>query len=97
MGLGLGDVGLGDAGCGMRDVGRGTRDAGRGTRDAGRGDSGTWDAGTRGRAGTRERDKQTTPEFVKYNFRWSRERCNMLESLSGDSTSKAFVEGKSTR
>ena len=54
-------------------------------------DSGTWDAGTRGR------DKQTTPEFVKYNFRWSRERCNMLESLSGDSTSKAFVEGKSTR
>ena len=63
--------------------------------------TGTWDAdvgrGTRGRAGTRGRDKQTTPEFVKYNFRWSRERCNMLESLSGDFTSKAFVEGKSTR
>ena len=52
---------------------------------------------TRERAGTRGRDKQTTPEFVKYNFRWSRGRCNMLESLSGDSTSKAFVEGKSTR
>ena len=65
--------------------------------DQGTWDSGTWDAGTRGRAGTWERDKQTTPEFVKYNFRWSRERCNMLESLSGDSTSKAFVEGKSTR
>ena len=62
--------------------------------DQGTWDSGTWDAGTRGRAGTWERDKQTTPEFVKYNFRWSRERCNMLESLSGDSTSKAFVEGK---
>ena len=66
--------------------------------------TGTWDGdvgrgrgtGTRGR-GTRGRDKQTTPEFVKYNFRWSRGRCNMLESLSGDSTSKAFVEGKSTR
>ena len=76
-------LGLGDVGLG--DVGRGTRD------------SGTWDAGTWGRTGTRGRDKQTTPEFVKYNFRWSRERCNMLESLSGDSTSKAFVEGKSTR
>ena len=78
-------------------MGRGTRDVGRGTRDAGRGDSGTWDAGTRGRAGTRERDKQTTPEFVKYNFRWSREKCIMMESLSGDSTSKEFVEGTSTR
>ena len=65
--------------------------------DSGTWDSRTWDAGTRGRAGTWERDKQTTPEFVKYNFRWSRERCNMLESLSGDFTSKAFVEGKSTR
>ena len=48
----------------------------------GLGDSGTWDSETRGRkthervtrgrAGTRGRDKQTTPEFVKYNFRWSR-------------------------
>ena len=79
---------------------------GLGLGDVGPGDSGTWDHETRGRGtrgrktqgrGTRGRDKQTTPEFVKYNFRWSRERCNMLESLSGDSTSKAFVEGKSTR
>ena len=51
------------------------------------GDSGTWDSETRGRgtqgrkthgrvtrgrAGTRGRDKQTTTEFAKYNFRWSR-------------------------
>ena len=89
--VGLGDVGLGDAGRGSRrfgDVGRGTWDVGRGTWDVGRGDA--WDAGTRGR------DKQT-PEFVKYNFRSSGERCNMLESLSDDSISKAFVEGKSTR
>ena len=90
-GRGTGTRGRGTRGRGMRDAGRGTWDVGRGTRDAGSGDSGTWDAGTRGR------DKQTTPEFVKYNFRWSRGRCNMLESLSGDSTSKAFVEGKSTR
>ena len=54
----------------------------------GRGDVGRGDSG---------RDKQTTHEFVKNNLRWSRERCNMLESLSGDATSKAFVEGKSTR
>ena len=75
-----------------------TRDSGtrgRGTR--GLEDVGLGDARTRGRAGTRGRDKQTTPEFVKYNLRWSRERCNMLKSLSGDSTSKVFVEGKSTR
>ena len=78
--------------------GRGTGTRGRGTRDARRE---TRDSGTRGRktqgSGIRGRDKQTTPEFVKCNFRWSRERCNMLESLSGDFTSKAFVEGKSTR
>ena len=41
--------------------------------------------GTRGHAGTRGRDKQTTPnicaEFVEYNFRWSRESYFMLESL----------------
>ena len=80
---GLGDVRLGKVGLGDSR----TWDVGRGT----------WDAGTRGRTGSRGRDKQTTPEFVKYNFRWSRERCNMLENLSGDSTSKAFVEGKSTR
>ena len=45
-------------------------------------DSGTW---TRGRwtrnAWTRRRDKHCA-EFVNYNFRWSREKCNMLESLS---------------
>ena len=82
---------------GTRDAGRGMRNAGRGTWDAERGKRGLGDAGTRGRAGTRERDKQTTPEFVKYNFRWSREKCIMMESLSGDSTSKEFVEGKSTR
>ena len=29
---------------------------------------GTQDAGTQGSAGTRACDKQTTPEFVKYNF-----------------------------
>ena len=33
----------------------------------------TWDSGSRGRAGTRGRDKQTTPdicaEFVECNFR----------------------------
>ena len=85
------DSGTRDAGRGTWDVGRGTRDAGRGTREAGTRGRGTWDAGTRGR------DKQTTPEFVKYNFRWSREKCIMMESLSGDSTSKEFVEGKSTR
>ena len=90
-GTGTWDWDSGKWDSGMRDAGRGTRDAGRGTWDAGRGDSGTWDAGTR------ERDKQTTPEFVKYNFRWSREKCIMMESLSGDSTSKEFVEGTSTR
>ena len=67
----LGDVGLGDVGLG--DVGLG---------DVGLGDV---DAGTRGCAWTRERDKQTTPDicadFVEYNFRWSRESYNMLESL----------------
>ena len=40
-----------------------------GTWDSGTWDSGTWDAGTQGHAGTRERDKQTTPgicaEFAK--------------------------------
>ena len=53
--------------------------------DVEREDSGTWDAKTRGRAGTRGRDKQKTPaicaEFVEYNFRWSRESYFMLESL----------------
>ena len=96
-GTGTWDWDSGTWDSGTRDAGRGMRDVRRGTWDAGSGDSGTWDAGTRGRAGTRERDKQTTPEFVKYNFRWSREKCIMIESLSGDSTSKEFVEGKSTR
>ena len=73
------------------DVGLGLGDVGRWTQDSGLGEVSSRDAGTR------ERDNQTTPEFVKYNFQWSRERCNMLESLSGDATSKAFVEGKSTR
>ena len=51
----------------------------------------------RGRAGTRGSDKQTTPEFVKYNFRWSRGRCNMLEScrvtLHRRRSSKVRVHG----
>ena len=84
-----------------RGRGTGTWDWDSGTWDAGRWDAGTWDAGTWD-AGTwdarsRVRDKQTIPEFVKYNFRYSRERCNMLEGLSGDATSKAFVKSKSTR
>ena len=54
------------------------RDVGLGIGDVGLGDVGHGDVGR----GTRGRDKQTTTEFLKYNFRWSRERCNMLESLS---------------
>ena len=75
---GLGDVRLGDVARGMRGLG----DVGLGTWD-----SGTWDMGRgrRGRAGIRGRDKQTTPdicaEFVDYNFRWSRESYDMLESF----------------
>ena len=64
--MGLGDVGLGDVRLGevrLGDVGR---------EDSGTWDSGTWDARTRGRANTRGRDKQTTPdicaEFLEYNF-----------------------------
>ena len=72
-----GDVGLGTRGHGT--WGRG--DVGT----WGRGDVGTWGRGTRGHAGTRGRDKQTTPnicaEFVEYNFRWSHESYFMLESL----------------
>ena len=64
------------------DSGLGTRDSGLGTRDSGLGTRGR---GTRGHAGTRGRDKQTTPnicaEFVEYNFRWSHESYFMLESL----------------
>ena len=72
---GLGDMGLGDVGrWGRGDVGRwGRGDVGT----WGRGDVGTWGRWTRGHAGTRGRDKQTTPnicaEFVEYNFRWSPE------------------------
>ena len=82
------DVGCRDAGTqGRQDVRRGM--LGRGTRSAGRGDWGRGfeNVGTqrRGAYGTRGRDKQTTPdffaEFVKYNFRCSRERYCMLESL----------------
>ena len=64
--------------------GRGTRDARRGTGGEG---GGLENVGTRGRGtyGTRGRDKQTTPdffaEFGKYNFRCSRVRHYMLESL----------------
>ena len=59
---------------GTRDsVTRGTWDSG----DVGLGGRGTrgrrtQERGTRGRVGTRGRDQQTTPEFVKYNSRWSR-------------------------
>ena len=69
-------------------------DAGtRGHRDTGT--QGSGDAGMQGRrtrgcgdVGMRECDKQTTPEFcvefVIYNFRWSRGRYYMLESLPAD-------------
>ena len=67
--------GRGRGTCGLGTRGRGTW---------GRGDPGTWVRGTRKRCesgtwdvGTRGCDKQTTPdffaEFVKYNFRCSRE------------------------
>ena len=50
----------------------------------------TWDAGTRGR------DKQTTPdicaEFVEYNFRWSRESYYMLVSSSWFSASMVWPD-----
>ena len=92
MTRGRGDVVRGDIGLG--DVGRGASDAGTwdsGTWDSGkwdseRWDSERWDAGTLGRAGTQGRERLTTPDFcakfVKYNFRWSRERYCMLKSLS---------------
>ena len=66
------------------ETGRGTWDG----RTRGRRDVGLRDAATRGRrmrelgdAGTRGLDKQTTPEFAIYNFRWSRERYHIMESL----------------
>ena len=62
-----------------------TWDSGLGTRGRGTRGRGTRGRGTRGHAGTRGRDKQTTPnicaEFVEYNFRWSHESYFMLESL----------------
>ena len=71
-------MGTGTCGLGRVDSDvwtRGLGDVGRVTRDA----------GTRRRAGTRGSDKQTTPnfcaEFVRYNFRWSRESYHMLGSL----------------
>ena len=77
MGLGRRDwdVGLGRGTRGHGTRGRGTRGCGtRGRRTRGLGDA--W----------RLRDVINKPDFfaeiVKYNFRWSRERCNMLESLS---------------
>ena len=96
LGLGLGDLGLGDVGLGdvgLGDVGLG--DLGLGTWDSGTWDSGTWDSrevglgdvglgdverGTR-RLGDVINKTDFYVEFVRYNFRWSRERCNMLESL----------------
>ena len=62
---------------------RGTRR--RGTRARGTRARGTRTRGTRG-LGDAWRLVINKPdfcaEFVKYNFRWSRESCNMLESLS---------------
>ena len=81
----LGDVGLGDAGLGdvrlgdvrLGDVRLGDVELG----DVGPGDVGIGDVD----AGTRGRDKQTTPdicaEFLEYNFQWSRESYHMLENL----------------
>ena len=65
-GLGLGDVGLGDVGLG--DVGLG---------DVGLGAVGLGDVGL----GDVINKTDFYAEFVRYNFRWSWERCNMLESL----------------
>ena len=77
----------------MWDAGtRGRETRRRGTRRSGTRERGTQDAGTRGRRtrglgdAWRLGDVINKPDFfaeiVKYNFRWSRERCNMLESLS---------------
>ena len=84
-GLGLGDVRFGDVEHG--DVGHGDvghRDVEHG--DVGLGDVGLGDARTRGRGTRGLGDVINKPdfyaEFAKYNFWWSRKRCNMLESLS---------------
>ena len=86
LGLGLGDVGLGDVGLGdvgLGDVGLGdVRRGDVGLGDVGLGDVGLGDVerGTR-RLGDVINKTDFYAEFVRYNFRWSRERCNMLESL----------------
>ena len=61
------DVGPGDVGLGV--VGPGDVRPG----DVGPGDVGPWEVINK---------PDFYAEFVKYNFRWSRESCNMLESLS---------------
>ena len=76
-GLGPGDVGPGDVepvdvgpgDVGLGDVGPGDVRPG----DVGPGDVGPWEVINK---------PDFYAEFVKYNFRWSRESCNMLESLS---------------
>ena len=80
------DVGLEDVG--LEDVGRGDSWT-RGLVDARLGDVGLENVGRRMRGlgnAWRLGDVINKPDFcaeiVKYNFRWSRERCNMLESLS---------------
>ena len=88
VGLGRGTRGRGTRGRGTR--GRGTRGCGtRGLVDARLGDVGLENVGRRTRGlgdAWRLGDVINKPDFcaeiVKYNFRWSRERCNMLESLS---------------
>ena len=61
-------------------MGTGTR--GRGLCDVGLGDVGLGDVGL-GDVGLGDVNKPDfCAEFVKYNFRWSREKSNMLESLS---------------
>ena len=77
-------------GLGRGTRGRGTRRCGtRGLVDARLGDVGLENVGRRTRGlgnAWRLGDVINKPDFcaeiVKYNFRWSRERCNMLESLS---------------
>ena len=88
VGLGRGTRGRGTRGCGTRGCGtRGLVDARLG--DVGLGEVGLENVGRRTRGlgdAWRLGDVINKPDFfaeiVKYNFRWSRERCNMLESLS---------------
>ena len=82
VGLGRGTRGRGTRGCGTRGCGT------RGLVDARLGDVGLGEVGLEnvGRRTWGLGDVINKPDFfaeiVKYNFRWSRERCNMLESLS---------------